>query len=105
MSIAYSFTGAYTFAAQEHINAALAELKEVLEDEDEIPDPFDEGEILIEDTEVRFAIDGSSPSHWFDFYETIVETFAEHAQGGEVKVRCDGQEEVYKASPAVAAPN
>ncbi|HEY1816300.1 MAG TPA: hypothetical protein VGG74_28325 [Kofleriaceae bacterium] len=98
MATSYSFVGSYRFDSPSAIQKALGELAEVLEDED-IPDPFDAGEIVIDDTEVRFSITGPRPSPWFDHYDTIVETFADHALSGEVAVVCEGETEIYKAGP------
>jgi hypothetical protein len=99
MSSSYSFTGCYQFDSASTIAAVCDELRELRDDEAEVPDPFDAGEIVIDRTEVRFAITGPRPSHWFEHYNTIVETFADRAGSGEVTVACDGQNEIYKAGP------
>ncbi len=96
MSTSFSFIGVYHFASKTEIDEARAELREVLEEEHEVPDPFATGEIGIDGADVRFAVAGPKPSSSFDFYETIVETFADHAESGAVTVTCDGVVEVYE---------
>jgi hypothetical protein len=99
MSTSFSFTGSYQFDSASLIEAALDDLRDVRDDETEIPDPFDQGEIVIDRTEVRFAITGARPSHWYDYYDTIVQALADRARAGEVVATCEDVVEVYKAGP------
>jgi hypothetical protein len=93
VSTEFTFKGSYRYDSAKTVKRAIASVRELLaEEDDDLPDPFEDGELVDDGLTIKVDVDTSAPSDWFFVYESLVETLASLAESGSVTSTQDGDE-------------
>jgi hypothetical protein len=98
MAYGMAFKGVYRYASAAEVDAAFAELAELLRGADaDFRVAHDAAVFAREGLAVRIDVEMSAPPSFYMAFETIVERFAEHAIEGNVDARFEGTLESFPA--------
>ena len=95
-----TFVGVYRYASAAELEAAVAELSELLdaEDDDTLAAGFDRA-LRRRGIELRLDLEATGPRDWYLAYEALVETLGTHAASGAVDGTIEGVAKSYPAGP------
>ena len=96
-----TFSGVYRYASAPDLEAAVAEVSELLdaEDDDVLAGGFDRA-LRRRGIELRIALDTECPRDWYLAYESLVELLAARACSGAVDASLDDTARSYAAGAA-----
>lgn len=99
-----TFSGVYRYASASELEAAVAEVSELLdaEEDEALAGGFDQA-LRRRGIELRIALDTECPRDWYFAYETLVELLAARACAGAVDGSLDGSAKSYPGGSARSA--